>query len=137
MENKTIHLHGFLRSDHYEGMRFSGEDESIAQIISGYIARENGYSKHQPEDDFQTVISLNVPNVFLRMHFSDKEISLAEAENNQILSSVGELDIYTEWYGYSEYSIEGYSVENFTVGNHNIEEILESNNNKYVHILID
>lgn len=61
---------------------------------------------------------------------------------NQILLSIGALDIFQEWYGYSEWTIMGYDVENFKLisedgGEHDLEKIFKSYIGKYVHIVID
>lgn len=132
-----VHLHGFLINNE-DGTRFEKSWNSVAQDISAKIPNgvESKASKCQTDDDYTTDTSLYIPNVFLQIHLSDKEITLEEAVNNQILSSIGELDIYTSWYGYSEYTIEGYTVDNFTIGGHDIEEILKSNVGKYAHIVM-
>ncbi|WDI05096.1 hypothetical protein PUW25_26360 (plasmid) [Paenibacillus urinalis] len=131
---KRIHLRGYL-NNHEDGMKFDGTYESIGRAIASQISG-NDESKHQT-NDYHTDMSVSLPNVFLRFHLSDKEVSLEEAEEKQIMMSIGELDIYTEWYGYSEYTIEGYSVENFTIGNHDIESILKTYAGKYAHIIIE
>lgn len=136
MEN-TIHLEGWL-VNHEEGMSFKGSDTIADMLASAVSLRCDDYNRSG--SDFGNLFakdSMNVPNVQMRMHISDNQISLEQAEEKQILSSIGELDIYTEWYGYSEWTILGYNVENFTVGNHDIEQILRSNEGKYVHILVD
>lgn len=134
---KQVYLKGFLKKSD-EGIKFEDSFDSIAKLIAYAIRNERcGVSKHQPEDDSQTDKSILVPNVFLRFHLSDREVSLYEAEEKQIMMSIGELDIYTEWYGYSEYTIEGYSVQNFTIGNHDIESILNTYIGKYAHIILE
>lgn len=137
MEN-TIHLEGWV-VDYAEGMSLKGSTDTIAEILASVVSLRCNDCNRSGSDfgDLFAKDSMNVPNVLMRMHFSDNQISLEQAEEKQILSSIGELDIYTEWYGYSEWTILGYNVENFTVGNHDIEQILRSNKGKYVHILVD
>ncbi|GAK42077.1 hypothetical protein TCA2_4569 [Paenibacillus sp. TCA20] len=132
---KRIHLQGILKSGE-DGMKFEDGYDTIARTIAGQIASCNE-SRHQPEDDYRSDYSLCLPEVFLRFYLSDKKVSLEEAEEKQIMMSIGELDIYTEWYGYSEYTIEGYCVENFTIGNHDIESILKTYKGKYAHIIME
>lgn len=133
---QVIHLEGFIEIDQ-DGVSFKGDDESIASRIHNNIGGLWETSQHQPEDDYTSVASIYIPKVAIRMYFSDNQISLDEVTEKVILNTLGALDIYTEWYGYSEWTIMGYSVENFTVGNHNLEEILESYEGKYVHIVME
>lgn len=135
--NNTIHLKGWL-VDYAEGMSFKGRD-TVAEILASEIhcvCNDYDHSGSYFGENFAKD-SMYIPKVLMRMHFSNEEITLEQAEEKQILSSIGELDIYTEWYGYSEWTILGYNVENFTVGNHDIEDILKSNEGKYAHILVD
>lgn len=137
---KSIHICGFLQSTKdydYEGMSTHDNDACIAIRIAREFEKEKdaGESAHYDEDGVDT--SLSLPKVFLQLYFSDKEMTLEKAQENQIMKQLGILDIYAEWVGYSEYTILGYSVENFTVGGHDIEKILEANDGKYVHLLME
>lgn len=94
------------------------------------------------DDNDQIEASLFIPRISFRAYFSDNQCSLEDAESNQILLSVGALDIFQEWYGYSEWTIMGYDVENFKLvsedgGEHDLEKIFKSYIGKYVHIVID
>jgi len=133
--NNTIHLKGFLEDDS-EGIRFKGEYSSIANKISAKVS-SNENSKHQPDDDYHTSTSVYLPKVFLQIYMSDFELTLEQAHEKQILASLGELDIYSEWYGYSEYTIEGFDLVNFTVGGHDLEGVLKNYIGKFVHIVIE
>jgi hypothetical protein len=130
----SIHLQGYLQNDS-DGIRLKGSHESIAMKIAYHFDGED--SKHQPEDDGQTVASLYIPNVFVRVYLSDNDIPLEEAMEKQVLNTMGALDVYGEWYGYSEWTIMGYDVHNFTIGNHDLEQILSNYNGKYVHIVVE
>jgi hypothetical protein len=139
MNNNIIHLQGFLEISQ-DGIEFKGKYNSIAEQIAHEISQlkinyEN--SKHMLEDDYAASCSLYLPRVSLQAYFSEDQISLEEVKEKIILNTMGCLDIYTEWYGYSEWTILGYSVENFTIGNHNLEEILSSYSGKYAHIVLE
>lgn len=131
---KTIHLEGKLKKDE-DGMQLADEYVSVARMVADKIDSDT-HSKHE-EDEYNTDISVYAPNVFFRFYVSDAKCTLEEAEKGYVEKILGSLDIYSTWYGYSEYTIEGYNIENFTVGNHDIEKILESYDGKYIHILID
>lgn len=95
---------------------------------------------YNEEDDYNINISTLVENVLIQIHVSDKEITLDEANSNNILMSIGELDIYETWYGYSEYTIEGYDIESFRlIGNdgcHDLNKILLNYVGKYLNMVI-
>jgi hypothetical protein len=142
MDNKKIiHLEGFLANGWDGGVEF--EDNSYLSIAEEIARKINSMeifyenSKNLPEDTCQTNYSLYLPKVSLQAYFSNKKTSLEEVIEKNILNTIGDLDIYTEWYGYSEWTIEGYDVVNFTIGNHNLEEILSSYNGKYAHIVLE
>lgn len=137
---RVIHLHGFLEEDYDDNVAIN--DEAVAtQVYKAFLELESMRSKHEDVDNESMEewvhSSISFPQVFVQLHLSDKEIELDEAQNNQILSSIGELDIYSEWYGYSEYTILGFNVINFSVGNHDLESILRSHIGKYAHIILN
>lgn len=75
--------------------------------------------------------------VGIQLYFTEKETSLDEAKEYLILDVLGGLNGSEGWYGYSEYTILGYRINNFTVGGHDILKILESNEGKYCHIVLN
>ena len=140
-----IHIKGELYDDG-DGVAISGKYGSLAENIAKAITenlKEYELSKlDTDEDKTQVEASVFIPKVSFRAYFSDNECSLEEAENNQILLSIGALDIFQEWYGYSEWTIMGYDVENFKLisedgGEHDLEQIFRNYIGKYVHIVID
>jgi hypothetical protein len=132
---KTIHFEGKIKLNDDDEL----ELEDSYQLLSKEIANEiktDISSKHQ-EDEYEVDISIYKPNIFFRFYVSDEKCSLEEAVKGHLEELFGALDIYTTWYGYSEYTIEGYSTDNFTIGNHDLNKILKSYVGKYIHILID
>lgn len=142
----SIHVCGFIEKD-LDGLVFDFCSESIASIIAGKISEiMTEETKPSLQDNSagkgnQIEVSMHTPLVFMKMYFSNKKCSIEEAESNLIFASIGELDILQEWYGYSEFTIMGYDVESFSLvsinGKHDIQNILESNLHKYVHIVIE
>lgn len=146
-----IHLKGFIHvpSDPEEnGVRLSNDKDNfyspvlsdrIAQEIEEYI--ESAPSKHQPREGMEfedgVEISLNVPSVALRIYATENISTLEQAQKKVVLNTLGALDIYQEWVGYSEYTVTGYDVINFSIGGHDLDKIFKSYENKYVHILIE
>ena len=82
-----------------------------------------------------------IDNVFIQIHVSDKEITLEEANNNCILMSLGQLDIYETWYGYSEWTVMGYNLESFKLvgngGEHNLNDIFLNYVDKYLILIVE
>lgn len=139
---------------HIEGKLYDGGDGVEIQDYCGSLAEKmaseiwSAYPKCKKskldvdEDNDQIEASLFIPRISIRAYFSDEKCSLEDAEMNQILLSIGALDIFQEWYGYSEWTIMGYDVENFKLisedgGEHDLEKIFKSYIGKYVHIVID
>ena len=129
----TIQLEGFIKKNE-DGLCLGNWDLLAEEIANKLKSSEKS---KQEEDEYQTSTSVYSPKVFFRFYISDKKMSLEEIELKHFKRLSGALDIYTEWYGYSEYTIEGYNVENFTIGNHDLEKILGEYVGKYIHILID
>ena len=138
-----IHIEGFLAHDDYNELYISGSCYSLPETIQISIVNEshNFYEKEVDEEE-NINISMLIPKVSLRIFFSSDKCSLDDAMNNQILASIGELDILQYWYGYSEYTIEALSIEKFQLisndgGKHDLKQIFNNYIGKYVHILIE
>ena len=151
-----IHIEGFIKDESDKwgtqmeilrpGMRLSS---GLARIIDAEILNELGelteesHEKDENEDRLIAVeVSSYIPNVAMRIYYSDKECSLEEAQINFVLNSMGCLDIYQVATGYSEWTIMGYDTDNFKLvsddgGEHDLNAIFASLDGKYVHILID
>lgn len=123
--------------------------DCLAEVIDTEIFEETGrtwsesHAKYDNEDYLIGVeISSYIPNVAMRVYYSDKECSLEEAQTDFVLDSMGCLDIYQVATGYSEWTIMGYDTENFKLvsddgGEHDLNAIFAGLEGKYVHILID
>lgn len=136
-----IHIEGKLYNG-YTGLMIDGD--TLAAKIADAIMRDTSIFEPSKYDDHDITVenSLFIPKVFFRAYFSDRECSLLDAINNQILLSIGALDILECWFGYSEWTIEGYDVENFKLisengTGHDLQQIFTNYIGKYVHILID
>lgn len=141
-EIKEIHLEGKLASDDC-GVKFKGGYLTLASEISQKLEElflDLSPSKAE-EDPNATDISLCTPPISFKVFLSDNKCSLKEAENKQILASVGELDIYQEWFGYSEFTVMGYDVINFALtsedgSGHDLQQFFTNYIGKYTHIVI-
>lgn len=140
-----IHLEGTIVI--YDGVEFrENVGISIADLINQEIYKcqiNHSESITKPSNEYSLEFSTYIPNVSFRAYFSDNKCTLEDAENNQILASIGGLDLLQEWYGYSEWTIMGYDTVSFKLinekdgGEHDLENILENYEGKYIHILID
>lgn len=138
-----IHIEGFLVNDDCNELCISGSCYSLPETIQISIVNEthNFYEKEVDEEE-NIDISMLIPKVSLRIFFSSDKCSLDDAMDNQILASIGELDILQYWYGYSEYTVEALSIEKFQLisndgGKHDLKQIFNNYIGKYVHILIE
>ena len=140
-----IIINGWIEKDEY------GEDVSyindipIHDILTDKII-ELGISTNDSlcyNDEDKHILSINtmVDNVFIQIHVSDKEITLEEANNNFILMSLGQLDIYETWYGYSEWTIMGYDLQSFKLvgndGEHDLNDIFLNYVGKYLILVVE
>ena len=116
-----FHIQGHNLSEESFSDNYSLLDE--LNIISGHIDED-------PEEE-------RVDNVFISIYDCPKKCTLEEAQENVILSTLGLLEIETQDYGYSEYTIEGFSVYSMKLGGHDILKILESKRDRYLHVLIE
>lgn len=138
-----IHIEGFLANDDYNELHISGSCYSLPEAIQISIVNEtHNFYENETNDEENINISMLIPKVSFRIFFSDIKCSLDEAINNQILASIGALDILQYWYGYSEYTVEALSIEKFQLisndgGKHDLKQIFNNYIGKYVHILID
>lgn len=141
---KEIKLSGFICIDEF-GLCLSGYgqiSQAIEEAIYNVAKEDMKESIYQYKDEDSASVSLYLPRVSFSLFFSDKECSLEEAQSNVALMSIGCLDLYEEWWGYSEYTIMGYDIINFKLvstdgGVHDLEQIFRSYNKKYVHIVME
>jgi hypothetical protein len=141
---KEVKLSGFIHIDEF-GLCLSGYgrlsnalESEIFKVVKNNI--EN--SRYEEKDEDCTSISMFLPKVSLSLFFSDKECSLEESQKNVILMSLGGLDLYEEWWGYSEFTVMGYDILNFKLvskdgGEHDLDKIIRSYRGKYVHIVLE
>lgn len=139
---KNIHICGWIQKDWNNFP--SIDDVSIHSLLNDMIdalgVKTKDSPSHNEENDYNVNISTLVENIFMQIHVSDKEITLDEANSNNILMSIGELDICETWYGYSEYTIEGYDIESFRLigkdGGHDLNKILSNHVGKYLNMVV-
>lgn len=139
---KNIHICGWIEKDWCNFP--SIDDVPIHRLLNDMIDALGVKTKdshcYDDEYDYNIDISTLVENVSIQVHVSDKEITLDDANYNNILMSIGELDICETWYGYSEYTIEGYDIESFRLigndGGHDLNKILLNYVGKYLNMIV-
>lgn len=116
---KTIHIEGIANKinliEHIEGSSLF-------------------YSSDFPFDEDGREIK---KNVFFRFYSSDRPCSLEESMQGFLEKLFGDLEAVGKCYGYSEYTIEGMSISSLKLGGHDLENLIKSQGDKYLHILID
>lgn len=132
-----IHVEGFVCKD--DGcISINDEYDSIANLIAEKISPMISSSSEMENGEEWVHYSVNVKNVFFRYYISDAKIPLEDIQEKYLVQQLGgAMDILTEDYGYSEWTIMGCTVENFNVAGHDIENELSNYIGKYIHILID
>ena len=135
-QKNNIHLQGFIRIYDNEVM-LDDDYTMLSRELGNRLYKSNQERSNYDKGEGTTEDSLFIPNVFLRIYASDKKISLDEVVEKDVRKMSGDLDLLTEWYGYSEYTIEGYDTVNFTLGNHHLDQLFKAYEGKYVHILVE
>ena len=138
-----IIIKGWIEEEEYDEILPSIDEIPIHEILTDKII-ELGISTNDSlcyNDEDEIAINTMVDNVFVQIHVSDKEITLEEANNNFILMSLGQLDIYETWYGYSEWTIMGYDLQSFRLvgndGEHDLNDIFLNYVGKYLILVVE
>lgn len=108
------------------------EVKSILELLKN----EFGYKEYDGEY-YLGGTKILVPDVSMRIYYTDKECTLEEAESALLDKMYGTLTVEASLTGYSEYTITGLEITTFTLGNHDIITELESNIGKYCWIIIE
>ena len=138
-----IIINGWIEEEEYDETYPSIDEIPIHEILSDKII-ELGISTNDSlcyNDEDEIAINTMIDNVFVQIHVSDKEITLEEANNNFILMSLGQLDIYETLYGYSEWTIMGYDLQSFRLvgndGEHDLNDIFLNYVGKYLILVVE
>ena len=141
-----IIINGWIEEEVYDEISYPSMDEiPIHEILNDKIDElgitSNNSLCYNEEDDYKIAVNKMIHNVFMQIHVSDKEITLEEANNNFILMSLGQLDIYETWYGYSEWTIMGYDLHSFRLvgndGEHDLNDIFLNYVGKYLILVVE
>lgn len=139
-----IIINGWIGEEEYDEILPSIDEIPIHEILNDKIDELDITSNNSlcyEEDDRKIAINKMINNVFMQIHVSDKEITLEEANNNFILMSLGQLDIYETWYGYSEWTIMGYDLQSFRLvgndGEHDLNDIFLNYVGKYLILVVE
>ena len=139
-----IIINGWIGEEEYDEILPSIDEIPIHEILNDKIDELDISSNNSlcyKEDDHKIAINKMINNVFMQIHVSDKEITLEEANNNFILMSLGQLDIYETWYGYSEWTIMGYDLHSFRLvgndGEHDLNSIFLNYVGKYLILVVE
>ena len=139
-----IIIKGWIEEEEYDEILPSIDEIPIHEILNDKIDELDITSNNSlcyEEDDRKIAINKMINNVFMQIHVSDKEITLEEANNNCILMSLGQLDIYETWYGYSEWTIMGYDLHSFRLvgngGEHDLNSIFLNYVGKYLILVVE
>ncbi|HFP6573114.1 TPA: hypothetical protein ACHJ3G_002656 [Enterococcus faecalis] len=133
-----IHLLKSLmhRQDYY---KFDLENRNLGSLILNALSALGYENISDEEEDFENGISDKrvAENVIMQLFASDKQEKLESIKEKVVLDSMGLLEFQENWHGYSTWTIEGYEIETFTLGGHNLLEILEGLEGKFIYLVID
>lgn len=140
----AIHLLKSLmhRQDYNE---FDLENRKLGSLILNALSALGYENISDEEEDFENGINdkhgINdkrvAENVIMQLYASDKQEKLESIKEKVVLDSMGLLEFQENWYGYSTWTIEGYGIDTFTLGGHNLLEILEGLEGKFIYLIID
>lgn len=130
---------GFIEKDYDGNIRLSDDYNCLAKRIADMAKLPSDNQDDLEDSNFYYMggISGKIEKCNFSFYTSNKECSLEEAQTGFLNKLYGDIDVYGENYGYSEYTICGMDLVNFTIGNHDLESILESHLGKYIHIIIE
>lgn len=115
---KTIHIHGHAKNIN--------------------LLEELSNNNEFPESFCYGEVTTNIiPGMFFRLYNCGMRTSLKDAMTKNYKSFFGEAITEGEEVGYSEYTIEGFNVHSLILGGHNLQDIITSYGDSYLHILID
>lgn len=143
IDRNKIHITGLLDYNNkynvFDIKNKLKECKKLENIISEFIIKNSnsGESSYKPKDRYWTNHDISHPKVSMEIYVTNKQEKLNDVIEKKVLASIGELDLYSEDFGYSEYSILGYNILNFTLGGHDLNEIFKSYNDKYIHIIME
>lgn len=78
-----------------------------------------------------------VPKVLVKIYRCPKECSLEEAKGALIDKYFGAMNISTQDYGYSEYTVEGFDVLECKIGEHDLNDLLQDEQNRFTILTIE
>jgi hypothetical protein len=93
---------------------------------------DSGYINAEPYE-----LPIIVPNVLVKIYRCPKECSLEEAKHALIDKYFGYMDISTQDYGYSEYTVEGFDVLECKIGEHDLNDLLQDDQNRFIILTIE
>lgn len=133
-----LHIHGQI--DYQIGFTkglyiVNGKSREKFEDILITYAKEHGVVSSSSKELGGTYLS--IPNCVVRIFYSDKEVSLAEAEEGFIRQLYGGTYAEALNYGYSEWTILGCDLEKLTVGGHDILREIRSHDQKYIHFCLE
>lgn len=113
-------------------------NRNVRHLMSN-ILNNFGYTDIKEESEYESGIDEKyfVPNVSMRLYASKKRESLDSIKEKLILDSMGLLNFQIDWYGYSEWTIEGFEIATFTLGGHDILKILQQHEGEFVYLVVE
>ena len=117
---------------------FYSHDISMEDLITDALEK-SGFESISTDDDFSDGVVSNYiqEGVSMSLYASEVRETLNEIKERIVLDAMGLLNYKVEWYGWSEYTIEGYNIASFKLGGHDIDEIIRSHNGKYIYLVIE
>lgn len=118
---------------------YDKDDGRQLRVLVSNALEKLGFSNLSTEEEYEGGISEKyiVDNISMELFAADKRMKLDQIREYIVLDSMGLLEFRENWYGYSSWTIEGFNTGKFTLGGHNILEILEYHEGKFVFLVID
>ena len=130
---------GFIGTEDWEEdieITYGESKYNLVHTIAKDIPDELKIIGEEEYEDWTFYMDDFIKNVSISLHISDSEITVEEANENQILLSMGELNLGGSYYGYSEWTIEGLSLDKFLLigngGQHDLYKIIKEYEGKYM-----
>jgi len=117
--DKTIHIQGYAK-----------DIDLLDQLSDNYNFPDDGFEYAEEQTE-------TIPGMFFRFYSCPQECTLDQAIKQNLTEYFGEAEATGELTGYSEVTIEGFNVSSLKLGGHDLAEIIKSQGDTYLHILID
>ncbi|WP_137665435.1 hypothetical protein [Enterococcus hulanensis] len=95
------------------------------------------YSIAEDHEEIDLADTYIADNIKIQIYASENYNSLDEMKKKTIFASLGLLEFSDSWFGYSEFTIDAINTVTFKLGGHDLLQLLEQHEGRYVYLIVD